>query len=359
MPAASVVHVFEELLAEEPARLVELEDRAGLLACLSAAQPGAHVMQVLVLLDPLSLSADERVDYLLAWERCAAWVAAQSARALAAMGRPVPGEEPTALSRARAEEDWVREEVAVALRLSPGGAHRRLELARALDERLGSTWAALARGEISVPHALTLAEGVAGLEPRVVEAVQERVLTKAREQTPGQLRAAVRHAVLMVDPAGSAGRHEQARAGRRVERWELAEGMAALYAELPAEQAALAWSVVDAHARGLREDDRAAARTARDASQEATSAVGGQAEVRGLDACRANALVATLLTADAAATGTLGADHTDAARPALACRPRPLPVAPRQPRARARELPATVRLLSRPGPRCRRGCRCG
>ena len=102
--------MFEDLLAEEPARLVEFEDRPGLLGALARTQPGAHVMQVLVLIDPLGLSADERVDYLLAWERCSGWTAAQQARAFAAMGRPCPGEEPGALAELRAEEDWVREE---------------------------------------------------------------------------------------------------------------------------------------------------------------------------------------------------------------------------------------------------------
>ena len=238
-----------------------------------------------------------------------------------------------------------------------------MQAARALDSRLGQTWAALARGEVSYLHALAVAEATAALPAPVAGRVQERVLPKASEQTVGQLRSALRRAVLAADPDGGEVRHAAARAGRRVERWELAEGMAALYAELPAEQAAQAWSMIDAAARGLREADRERARLAAAAATVAVGATAANAgaaaagEVRGLDACRADALVALLLAAGAPIAsaepppGPLPAPSgaNGAAQVAPATPPVPLPVTSRVQVRVTIDLPTLLGLAERPG----------
>ena len=53
----------------------------------------------------------------------------------------------------------------------------------------------------------------------------------------GRLRAALARAVISIDPAAARGRHERATIERRVELWALPDGMAAIYAALPAADA--------------------------------------------------------------------------------------------------------------------------
>ncbi len=65
--------------------------RSLMLRSLSTCQPGPAVMCQLAGLDPAGLTGEERIDYVIAWERCEAWVAAGKQRALAVMGT-APGD---------------------------------------------------------------------------------------------------------------------------------------------------------------------------------------------------------------------------------------------------------------------------
>jgi len=89
-------------------------------------------------------------------------------------------------------------------------------------------------------------------------AVERQVLPKARQQTPGQLRAATSRAVLSTDPAAARRRAEQARRGRGVRMWPEPDGMASLSAYLPAADAVGVFAVLDEHARqsGCLGDER-------------------------------------------------------------------------------------------------------
>ncbi len=105
--------------------------------------------------------------------------------------------------------------------------------------------------------------------PAHTDAVQDRVLARATDQTPGQLRRAVRRAVNRAEPAAVRRRHEAAKRERGVSFWELPDGMAMVSACLPAGEAVGVYGVLDEYAR----------------------ATGGAGDDRTLSARRADALV--------------------------------------------------------------------
>src|SRR5581483_1175682 len=90
-----------------------------------------------------------RVERLVALRRARAWIDAQEQRLLHLMAtEPAPELGPEAL-----EKQWVREDVACALLLSPASAGSALADAVELVERLPRTLALLERGEITARHA--------------------------------------------------------------------------------------------------------------------------------------------------------------------------------------------------------------
>ncbi len=204
----------------------------------AAVGPGPVAMGWLAGLDPAGLSCGARVDLLACWEAQAAWLAAAQARALAGMdapdGLPGPG-----------DEDWVREEVAAALHLSGVTAHRRLQVARALAHRLPGTREALAAGRVDSRKATAIAEATEPLDPATAAGVESLVLPEAGAQTLAELKRAVRRAVLAADPAAAETRHQTARAGRYVRLYPAEDGMADLYAHLPAGDATRLMATLD------------------------------------------------------------------------------------------------------------------
>ncbi|HET9187133.1 MAG TPA: hypothetical protein VFN80_04220, partial [Acidothermaceae bacterium] len=84
--------------------------------------PGPQSLALLCSLDAGTLTARERLMVLQAWERQHAWRSAQLQAATVAAAGP----EPTTA------DDWARDEVAAALRLSTGAARNKVHLARTL-----------------------------------------------------------------------------------------------------------------------------------------------------------------------------------------------------------------------------------
>jgi hypothetical protein len=146
-------------------------------------------------------------------------------------------------------------EVALMLRLSPGGAAWRVGEARRLVEQFPATFATLHAGAITLAKAPVIAEGRADLDATVVVVVEQKVLPRAPGQTNGQLRAAVRRAVLRVDGEAVVRRRERKRRERGVVPYPERDGMASLSATLPAAEAAGTFAVLDQHARGCGSDD--------------------------------------------------------------------------------------------------------
>jgi hypothetical protein len=131
----------------------------------------------------------------------------------------------------------VREEVACLLLWSPGVAGSRLHDAADLVDRLPNTLAELEAGRFSLWHALALVDATRPLDPSQTAEVEKRVLSRAGEQTLANFRRCVHRAVQRVDTRRAEQKHTDAAESRRVVMCPEREGMASLYAYLPAPDA--------------------------------------------------------------------------------------------------------------------------
>jgi Domain of unknown function (DUF222)/HNH endonuclease len=232
------------------AEIVDGPDQAA--AWLAADRPGPDAVAAISMLDPALLSHAGRVDLLVALERQQAWLAARQQRVLAAIAdHPHDAADPAD----RTGTSWVREDVACALRLSGITAQSRLHTATDLADRLPRTLRMLDRGAITYLHARALTDAVTALDPKTATEVETRVLTKAREQTLANFKRSLTHAVQTLDPARIAAQRDHAMTERRVCLTAREDGMAELWALLPAEGAAAVMTAVDALASATPADD--------------------------------------------------------------------------------------------------------
>src|SRR5262245_25504172 len=277
--------MFEVVVGESPAVLADL-------ACPAVAPALAD-------LDPGVVSDAVLVDAIMAAERLASFAAARQAELVAELASHRLAADPGG-------GEFVADEIGAALRISRVAASRRLGFALDLA-RLPATLQALRAGVIDVPRARAVAEATGCLPDELGRAVEAQVLPNAAEQTAGQLRAALRRAVLSADPAAAERRHQQQLALRRVELRPLPDGMAELWALLPADQAVAVYTTLDRYAR-----------------------TAGRNRDLGIDARRAEALV-TLITAPAGAGSAAdgGAPDSNVASnsgaAATSSRPGPMP----------------------------------
>jgi hypothetical protein len=144
-------------------------------------------------------------------------------------------------------------EVALELRMSQYGASDWTDLGCQLRWRLPATFAALAAGIIDLARTRIIAEGTGLLSDEHAAAVEQRVVPDAGEKTTGQLRAAVRRAVLAVDPDGAEQRRKDTERHAKVGLYPDEEGTATLTgSRLPGIQAAAAMARITAMARALK-----------------------------------------------------------------------------------------------------------
>jgi hypothetical protein len=114
--------------------------------------PGSAVMTSLVALDSRRMSHEGRVDAVAALDKHLSMFHALQDRSLAVMAQDPPV--PTPLGEV--DKDWVREEVACALRLSHEHAANRLQVAKELTGRLPESLDLRQRGEITTHHSRSL-----------------------------------------------------------------------------------------------------------------------------------------------------------------------------------------------------------
>ena len=144
-------------------------------------------------------------------------------------------------------------EVALELRMSQYGASDWTDLGCQLRWRLPATFAALASGTIDLARARIIVETTGLLSDEDATAVEQRVLPAAAERTTGQLRAAVRRAVLAVDPDGAEQRRKDTERQAKISLYSGEEGTATLTGSgLPGVQAAAAMARITAMARALK-----------------------------------------------------------------------------------------------------------
>lgn len=206
--------------------------------------------QSLVDSDVSDLDADATLDEIVCCEKIIAAAQARQLRALAHFASLRPGRagEPV--------DEFAADEVAALLRISRVAAQSRLDLARTLQVRLPATLVALDAGELDLHKARIVADHTSPLCDRQATEVEDRVLSRAMTQTPGQLRAALRAAVLRVDPDGAERRRQRRICDRAVLMQPGEDGTAGLTAvNLDAADAVAAYRRLDSYARTMGADD--------------------------------------------------------------------------------------------------------
>ncbi len=194
------------------------------------------------------------VELVAACERLAAWahgVSALAAGRLARRSSMSPGWSPSA--GVPNDPCVAADELALRLAWSRRAASRLVRDGRAFTGALAPTADALLAGRLDRIKARVLVERLDRVGLPVAVAVQDRVLAGADRRTPTQLALDTERALLVVDPADTADRVTRARATRRVDHARaLPDGMAGMWAVLPADQAVLMDTTLDTMARALR-----------------------------------------------------------------------------------------------------------
>ena len=283
--------------------------------CVERLDPGPGLAQVLEVVDPARLTDAALVEAVAAAERLAAWAHLQAALLAGALSR-----------RGSMNPDWnapvptrrgvAGDELAMRLGWSRPAANRLVRDGQALDNELLLVADAVREGQVDTPKLRVLTDRLADRPGQLAWAVQEAVLPSASTRTPSQLAADVDRAILQVEPEDAAIRLPKAIAARRVcHPRRLPDGMAGLWAVLPALDAARIDGTLEATARAARAagDPRTLDQLRADALTDlATGAalLAGTARAAG----EADAAPATRGTPDHSraalgAPGALGADH--------------------------------------------------
>jgi hypothetical protein len=171
------------------------------------------------------VSDDELAGLMIAWRRLASWAAAGEFAAVGELARRRQVQAAAAADPHLGEH--VADEIAMVLRLTSWAAGALVDRAEGLA-RLPATRAALVAGDIDVPRALVIVGELAGLGGVHAARVEAAVIGRAAGWTTGELRRAVRGAVIAADPAAARRRKEAAEKRARVERWAEDAGTAAL-----------------------------------------------------------------------------------------------------------------------------------
>jgi hypothetical protein len=151
-------------------------------------------------------------------------------------------------------------ELACASHVPYSTARSQLRLVRRVGEALGTSWEALDRGDVSLPHVKAVDRATEHCPAKIAEAVDARVIPAAvqRGWTPSETGKHARKLVLELDPDGAAKREEAARSQADVEFYPQPDGVASMTAT---GDAALAREMFDAvndtaAAMGRAGDDR-------------------------------------------------------------------------------------------------------
>ena len=236
------------------ARLIDVAGLSAHVSELLRTIPGAATLARLSEIDPCTLSAADRINYLAALDRQDGWLYALRQRAIAAVAGLQPSEGDGPLYGVDEAE---REDVSTALRLAPATAQSRIDIARTLVNNLPNTCSALATGEISAAHATVIAREAAiairnGAPDSVIFEVEQRAISFAELHTPGQVAARVRTDIAKAIPEEFEEMTSRATALRRVSCYNEADGMSTVVAILPAADAQIVMNSIEAFI--LRQD---------------------------------------------------------------------------------------------------------
>jgi hypothetical protein len=167
--------------------------------------PSGELLAAITNLLPSQLSGEGVIDALVACDRLRALIDSRQVELLAELRqRDLHGAE------------FLQDAVALARHLAPGTAAVQLETASELTGRLWDTFELVRDGRLPVGHARHLASACRDLTDEVTAKVQDQVLPRAYDQTPGEFKAAVRKAIAKHDSADLNQRHRKAVEQRHV-----------------------------------------------------------------------------------------------------------------------------------------------
>jgi hypothetical protein len=166
------------------------------------------------------LTDSEQIGVLCGWQRQAAW--AQAGLAAAALAVAHRRDAQAAAARNPHLSGYVRDEIAVALTLTPLSAGRLLAAGAGLG-RLPEVAAALAAGQIDWPRACIFVDELLVLDGELARDIAAQLLAAGR-LTTSQLRSRLRRAVLAAAPDAARRRQRDGRADTRVEAWDEPSG---------------------------------------------------------------------------------------------------------------------------------------
>ncbi|MGI8721095.1 MAG: DUF222 domain-containing protein [Geodermatophilaceae bacterium] len=181
------------------------------------------------------------LDRIVGYERLAAWAAAGQARALAELTGRRTATDPNSLP-------FAVEEVALALSCSRMAAGTRVNLALDLTQRLPATLDGWEQGRICTARARAMSEATSRLSAEDAAFVEDQLLAAAETLSPARLKVKATILADSLDPREIEERHIDAAAGRKVIKEPREDGMACLWALLPADQAATLWAAINARA---------------------------------------------------------------------------------------------------------------
>lgn len=261
--ASQLGEAGDEAAAIEEAEMAHAADKAGtsrdLTAVIAEKLPaGPGLAAWLASADTGKLTDWDVPGLATEWRRVASWAQAGELSAVAEM-----------VSRSAARDEHARvdpdgrpdqvtpsaaSEVSLALVMSQQAAAWWADLGVTLRWRLPATGAALFAGQIYLSQARLIAEATSLLDEDVARRVEACCLPAAAGQTPGQLRAALRRAILKADPEGAEQRRKDAERQARVSLYPDPDtGTATLLgSRLPAVHAATAMARISALAWALK-----------------------------------------------------------------------------------------------------------
>jgi hypothetical protein len=201
-------------------------------------------------------SDDELIGVICAQERVEASACARKHAAVAELIRRRPDPEAKVRGPAQMSEGWEEftgRELGAVLGISAGDAEEMLSLAWHLEVNLPGTRAAFRAGTVSRDKAAVIAWATALLDPAEARKAEAMVLDRAGQLTVAGLRAAIKRAVMEVNPGHARKRREHDAKLARVERWTELSGNAGLAGrEMPPAQVLAADQRVTAWAQELR-----------------------------------------------------------------------------------------------------------
>ena len=190
-----------------------------------------------------TLTPEQKLAAVQAWEECDHWLQAQKQIPLASL----------AATPTKGDERWCNWEVSATLRIGDNAAHNRISTAANLTTRLHDTLDMLEDGYISYQQAYEIAEGTWMLSDDTARAVEAKVLPRASEQTRADTRRAVEKAVLAVDPEAAEERRRLRRRDRRVERpRSVGDGQSGMWIEGPTEAVVAIFLILTAWAQQMK-----------------------------------------------------------------------------------------------------------